>query len=101
MRFFNKFIFICSICFLAAVVLRLVEISRKSKGFSETVIPLPALQGSIVILGYVAVIFNFLFVLLMITQLISGRGLVAPKWMTLFNMLMLPVQVWYFFFSKF
>lgn len=101
MRFFNKFIFICNICFFVAAVLRLVEISRKSQGFNETVVPLPALQGSIVVLGYLSIIFNLLFAFILIARAAGGKGWINPKWMALLNVLMLPVQVWYFFFSKF
>jgi len=101
MRFLNKFIFICNICFLAAIVLRLVENSRKQQALSETVIPLPALQGSLVVLGYLAILFNLIFCLSLIIRWISGKGWVLPKWITLFNLIMLPLQVWYFFYSKF
>ena len=101
MRFLNKFIFICNICFLGAAILRLVEISRKSQGVTGTVVPLPALQGSIVVLGYLAIVFNLLFFIVVLTRLVAGKGWVMPKWMCLFNAIMLPVQGWYFFFSKF
>lgn len=101
MRFFNKFIFICNICFFAAAILRLVEISRKNQGFNGTIVPLPALQGSIVVLGYLAIIFNLVFAIALLARVVGGKGWTSPRWMTLFNLLMLPVQVWYFFFSKF
>jgi hypothetical protein len=101
MRFFNKFVFICNICFFAAAILRLVEISRKSQGVDGTVIRLPVLEGSIVVLGYLAIIFNLFYFLALLWRFVAGRGWVMPKWMSLFNAILLPVQVWYFFFTKF
>jgi hypothetical protein len=101
MRFFNKFIFICNICFLIGIILRLVEISRKKQGLSETVIPLPALQGSLVVLGEIAIVFNLIFCIALLVRIIAGKGWVLPKWIALFNIILLFVQVWYFFFAKF
>jgi hypothetical protein len=101
MRFFNKFIFICNICFLAAGILRLVEINRKSQGVTGSVVPLPALEGSIVVLGYLAIIFNVIFCVALLLRIVAGKGWVTPTWMSVFNAIMLPLQLWYFFYSKF
>ena len=61
MRFFTKLVFICNCCFIAAAVLRLVELAKRSSGNYEPAIQLPALEGTIVVLGYTAILFNSIF----------------------------------------
>ena len=61
MRFFAKVIFICNCCFILSVILRWVENANKQKGNFDGVIKLQPLESTIVILGYTAIIFNFIF----------------------------------------
>jgi len=101
MRIFNKVVFICNVCFIAAVFLRWIEMNNKKDGpFTGNVIPLPALQNMLVLLGYGAIILNLLFCIICIIRLLTKGNLFLPKWVSIFNLLIFPAQVWYFFFSK-
>lgn len=100
MKIFNKLVLICNICCILAAVLRLVEISRKVKGVSGSLTPLPPVEGIVAILGYGAIFINFIFVLTFVILLLKGKK-IEPGWITYFNVIMFPLQVWYFFFSKF
>lgn len=98
MRFFSKLIFICNLCFIAAVILRWVENVNKQKGNFDGAIKLQPLESSIVVLGYGAIIFNFIFNLTILTLLWLKKDMLVPKWLIWFNFLILIVQVYYFFF---
>ena len=100
MKVFNKLVFICNICCIAAAILRLMEISRKVKGETGALTPLPPVEGIIAILGYGAIFINFIFVLTFVILFTKAKR-IEPSWITYFNVIMFAVQIWYFFFSKF
>jgi len=100
MKVFNKLVFICNIACIVTAILRLVEIQRKATGVNGHLTPLPPIEGIVAILGYGAIFINFIFVLTFIILSLRGKA-ILPKWITYFNVIMFPVQVWYFFFSKF
>jgi hypothetical protein len=97
MRLFSKIVFIFNVCFIAAAVLRLVEMAKRSQGNMDAAIPLAPLQGLLVILGYSAVFLNALFLLVYIFTKVTRKINLAPRWIVFFNLVMFPVQVWYFF----
>lgn len=100
MRFFSKFVFICNICFIIGVVLRIIEM-RPANENHNALIPLPFLEGSIVVLGLLfAVIFNAAFVFIILFRKSIRRPVNISKWLIWFNMLLFPVQIWYFFFKN-
>ena len=74
MRFFSKFIFICNCCFVISVIMRYVEIRNSAAGKDVNVIGFQPLQSSLIVLGYGAVIFNFLFLLTCLFTLKIGRA---------------------------
>lgn len=100
MKVFNKLVFICNIACIVTAILRLVEIQRKVTGVKGHITPLPPIEGIVAILGYGAIFINFIFVLTFIILSVKGKP-VLPRWITYFNVIMFPVQVWYFFFSNF
>ena len=97
-RFCSKLIFICNCCFIAAVILRWVENVNKQKGNFSGAIKLQPLESTIVILGYSAIIFNFIFNLTILVFLVLKKNLPVTGWLIWFNFLILIVQVYYFFF---
>jgi hypothetical protein len=97
MRFFSKIVFICNICFVAAVILRLVEKDYVSNGNHDAIIPLPALQGTLVVLGFiVAVMLNFIFALCCLIFLLLKKQHNIAKWLVWINLLFLLFQLFYF-----
>ncbi len=97
MRLFSKIVFIFNACFIAAALLRLVEMAKRSQGNQDAAIPLAPLEGLVVILGYSAVFLNFLFLLVYLVKRATSKIHGAPRWIVFFNLVLFPVQVWYFF----
>lgn len=100
MRFFSKVVFICNCCFLLAVVLRWVENANKKKGNFDGAIKLQPLESTIVILGYTAIIFNFIFNIIILIFLLRKKELTVAKWLIWFNFLLLLLQLFYNFFTS-
>lgn len=98
LRFFSRVIFICNLCFIAAVILRWVENANKKKGSFDGAIKLQPLESTIVILGYGAIIFNLIFNITILVLLLLEKKSGMPKWLIWFNFLLLITQVYYFFF---
>lgn len=96
MRFFSKIVFICNLCFVAAAILRLVEISHNVEGNKDSIIPLPPLQNLLVTLGFSAILLNFIFALLCLAYLLLKRQHNIAKWLVWVNLLFLVFQVIYF-----
>ena len=101
MRFFSKFVLICNLCFIGSVVLRFIEVTRRAKGNFDSAIPVQPLQSTLVVLGYSAIFVNIFFLAGLLIWLLRGKIQTVPKWLILINLVLLPVQVWYFFFSNF
>jgi hypothetical protein len=98
LRFFSKLVFICNLCFIAAVILREVENANKKKGNFDGAIKLQPLQSTIVVLGYSAIIINIILNLVMLVKFLLRKEQQLPKWLIWFNFLILLAQVYYFFF---
>jgi hypothetical protein len=102
MRIFSRFVFLCNVCFLISLVFRLVEIGMKKGGNNNAAIPLPFLEGSIVILGFVvAVIFNAAFVFIMLYRKSIRRPLTVGGFLLWFNLILFPIEIWYLFFRPY
>ena len=96
MRFFSKIIFICNICFIAAVIFRYIEINADKAGKNPNVLGFQPLESTLIILGYGAVIFNFIFLLSYLIAYLFKKGNLVPKWILLFNLVLFIVQLIYF-----
>ncbi len=101
MRFFSRLVFICNLSFLASIVLRLVEMVKRNQGNLDPAIGLQALQGTLVILGYGAIFLNLIFFVWALIGLAGGSLKNIPRWLLWFNLVLFPVQIWYFFFANF
>ena len=100
MRIFSKFIYLCNLCFVASVILRFWENASKKAGTVNAVVKLQPLQNTLVILGYSAVVFNFVYHLFLLGFLAKKSTNALPKWIIWVNFLFLIVQVYYFFFYE-
>jgi hypothetical protein len=99
MRIFSKIVFICNVCFIIAAVLRFIEVSRHAKGNADGILPFQPLTATIVILGYGAIFINLVFFI--IAGIFFKRPAVRSisRKLLLFNLIVFPLQVWYFFFT--
>lgn len=80
MRFFSKLTVIFNICFLAAVVFWYIEVHNRTGGNTDPVLRLPWLEGSLVILGYLAIVVNALFLLLYFIFYSFKVNMLVPRW---------------------
>lgn len=99
MRFYSRFVFICNICFILAAILRLVEMSRRTKGNFDGAISYQPLEATLVVLGYSAIFFTTAFVLSMFYSIIRKKRFGIPRWLLWFNMMMFPIEVYYLLFQ--
>ncbi len=98
MRTFSKVVFICNICFIVAAVIRLIDIGLKKNGSSEALIPLPFVVATIAVLGtFVSFILNVVFAGVFTVKKLSKKIIEIPAFLIYFNLIMLPVEIWYFF----
>lgn len=102
MRTFSKIVFICNVCFIISAILRIVEYYMRHHGNKNAVaIPLPAVEGTIVVLGFVAIFINVFFLLFVLVNKLRQQERNFSKYLLLFNIVLLPVEIWYFFFSTY
>jgi len=98
MKFFSKFVFICNICFLISVVLRFVEYGTSSANSnSVNAIKFQPLESTIVVLGYGAILVNFIFLLFCAFTGIFKMTIQVPSWMKIISAVFFIIQVVYFF----
>lgn len=96
MKFISKFVFICNCCFIVSVILRYVEINADKAGADSNVVGFQPLESTLIILGYGAVIFNAIFLLVYLFAYLFKKGMSVPKWILLFNLVLFFVQLIYF-----
>jgi hypothetical protein len=101
MKFFSKIVFICNLCFVASVILRLVENAKKENGSFNGQILLKPLESTLVVLGYGAIFVSLFFVFACIYWFITKQIEQIPKWIVIVNLVFFIIQVYYFFFSNF
>jgi hypothetical protein len=96
MRFFSKLVVICNVCFIIAVILRVIENLNKKDIAFNGYIKLDPLESTFVVLGYGAITINIIFNCILLILFISKRKSQVPKWMVGFNFLLLLTQLFYF-----
>lgn len=100
MRFFSKIAVFCNACFLVAVVLWYIEMGKKADGIPNQVLPLPWLEGTFVILGYLAIVVNALFLLLYFIFFSFKLDIRIPRWILVINILIFCCQLYFHFIFK-
>ena len=81
--------------------MRLVEFGMRKNGNTNAVIPLQAVEGTIVILGFiVAILLNSAFVFIVLFRKSIRKALPVNNFILWFNILMLPIEIWYLFFVR-
>lgn len=100
MRFFAKIVLICNLCFIASVILRFGEKSYAAKGITDHGIPLPFLEGTIAVLGELAMIINIFFCAIAVILILMKKIKQIPLWIVIFNFIVLLAQIYWFFIDK-
>ena len=59
------------------------------------------LESTIAVLGYLAIFVNVIFFILFLVQFPARKMNGLGKFVVFFNLIMFPVQIYYFFFSNF
>lgn len=100
MRFFSKIAFLCNLCFLVSIPLRMWEQAAPKTAKGSEVVTLQPLISSVAVLGVLAILVNLFFLLLFFYRYKWHRMAGVTRFILIFNLLVLPFQVYYFFFSK-
>ena len=81
--------------------MRLVEFGMRKNGNVNAVIPLQAIEGTIVILGFiVAILLNAAFVFIVLYRKSNRKSLPVNSFLLWFNLLLFPLELWYSFFVR-
>lgn len=96
MRFFSKITFLCNLCFLIFVVMNELEKNPETLGSRDAIIPLPAVEGTLAILGLASVLINIVFSLTCLVFVIVKKPVPVAKWLVRINILFLILQFFYF-----
>jgi hypothetical protein len=101
MRTFSKIVFICNCCFIVAVIMRLIELSLRKSGNTDAIIPLHSVVASILVLGlFLSLILDIAFLFVVGLKKLMQKPLLIPKFILYFNLIMLPIEIWYNFIWK-
>jgi hypothetical protein len=101
MRTFSKIVFICNCCFIIAVIMRLIELSLRKGGNPDAIIPLHSVVASILVLGlFLSLILDIAFLFIVILKKAMKSPILTPKFILFFNLIMLPIEIWYNFIWK-
>ena len=100
MRFFSKIAVLFNACFLLAVVFWYIEKHKTFESHAAQATPLPWLEGSLVVLGYTAIIVNVLFLLLAFIFYSFKADIKIPRWIIIFNIIIFCCQVYFHFILK-
>ena len=98
MRIVSKFIFICNACFVGAVCLRYVAFNKINLTKSNEALDFNPFGSSIVVLGYAAILMNFLFLLTFLFYKTFKKNMDVSSWLMLTSFLFFIAQIIYFFF---
>ena len=96
MRIFSKFVFICNLCFVVTVVMSIIEKIDRAKGKTDVAIPLPFVHGTLVVLGFLAIVVNGLFCIIMAGFLATKRAKQIPTWLVIINFIALLAEIYWY-----
>lgn len=100
MRFFSKIAFITNLCFFISIIYRIVELKEKAaKITAANKVDFNPLVSTVAVLGWVAIFLNIFFVIIFLVQFPTKRYNGIAKFVAYFNLIALPAQVYYYFFT--
>ena len=98
MKFFAKVTFIFNVCFLLNVLLTILPLGKNANGNFDGILGYQPLVSTLVILGQTAIFLNLAFIILYLVRYATKKGQGIPRWIAFFNLIILPAQLYYFFF---
>jgi hypothetical protein len=97
--FFSRFTLLCNLTFLLFIFFRWREAGKPLMGGRDTVISLPFLKETIIVLGFSAIVINLAMNITYLICFLSGKLKLLPRWLLTVNALFLLIQFYYFFLS--
>lgn len=101
MKLFSRIVMITNICFYISIIMRLITITDHNKAVNTSV---PAAMNpavaTLVILGFIAIFLNVFYTVLFLIKYSRIRFGGTPRFIALFNLVTVPVQIIYYFFSR-
>ncbi len=98
MRIFSKVTLLCNICFLVSVWLCFVQNTHKVYNNSNDIILSQPVEGTIVIMGYGAILVNFVFTSMVSYYYLTKTMHKVSRFIIFLNFLFLILEIYYFFF---
>jgi hypothetical protein len=103
MRFLSKLALICNICFIITVIMQigiLMDAGKKTTVNSNGIVHLNPFVSTIVVLGMIVAVFvNLFFIILFVARYPRKKMNDIARWIVYFNMILLPAQIYYLFFT--
>ncbi|MEO9020737.1 MAG: hypothetical protein ABI237_12390 [Ginsengibacter sp.] len=96
--FFSKFTFLCNIAFLLFLFFNKIEAKKPPTVGTEALGAIPFFKDLIIILGFSAIVINLIMCFIYLVFIIAKKTLPMPQWLTIVNLIFLPVQFYFFFF---
>ena len=100
MRFFSKIVTFCNIAFIVVAVSKLIQFEKGLHTNNNAVQPTGFLIGTAAILYVVAIFFSVAFAVLVLIKKLRKQEINIHPLLILFNLLMLPIEIWYHFFNN-
>ena len=81
--------------------MRLVEFGMRKGGNTNAAIPLPAIEEIIILLGFFVVfLLNPAFLFIVLFRKSIRKPIPVANFILWFNVIMLPIEIWYSFFVR-
>lgn len=96
--FLSRFTLICNIAFIVFITFGFFNAGSPGIESTDVALRVPFLKELIIILGFSAILVNFLMCLTYGILLSLGKRLLIPRWLSVINLSFLLLQIWYFFF---
>ena len=100
MKFFSKIVTLCNVGFIFVALYKLLQFTKDNHANNNAVQPTGILVGTAAILYVVAIIFSLVFAILVLIKKLRKQEINIPSLLILFNLLMLPIEIWYHFFNN-
>ena len=100
MRFFSKIVTLCNLAFIFVALYKLLKIGVVLQANKNAIQPTNVLIGAAAILFVISIFFSLVFTILVFIKRLRNLEIDVPPLLILFNLLMLPIQIWYFFFNN-
>jgi len=95
--FLSKFTFLCNISFVAFMIFNKIDAKKRIVGGKDTVVAIPFFKDLIIILGFSAIVINFLMCLVYLATILTKKSSILPKWLAIINFVFLIVEFYFFF----